>query len=93
MTPTPGGSSTPGIPHQESHRPGPVGCNPSPTVGQHNRSVLTELLGYDDTNPGALDQWETDGLLGSKDRLDYRRALYRNRGGPRELVHRAGDRD
>ena len=37
----------------------------APTMGQHNREVLSELLGYDDA---ALDAWEQQGLLGSKDR-------------------------
>ncbi len=37
----------------------------APMMGQHNREVLSDLLGYDDA---AIDAWEAEGLLGSKDR-------------------------
>jgi crotonobetainyl-CoA:carnitine CoA-transferase CaiB-like acyl-CoA transferase len=43
----------------------PVDDLVAPTLGQHNRTVLSEMLGYDDA---AVDEWEADGLLGSKDR-------------------------
>jgi CoA:oxalate CoA-transferase len=55
---------TPGFPIKFSSTK-PVEDLVAPTLGQHNRAVLSELLGCDDA---AIDAWEADGLLGSKDR-------------------------
>jgi crotonobetainyl-CoA:carnitine CoA-transferase CaiB-like acyl-CoA transferase len=54
----------PGFPIKFSDAP-PERDLQAATLGQHNRSVLGELLGYDEATIAAL---EEDGILGSKDR-------------------------
>lgn len=62
--PIAGPVTIPGFPLAfDNHRPAAAG--PAPMLGEHNRSVLTGLLGYDDTT---VDELEAAGILASKPR-------------------------
>lgn len=62
--PVAGQLTIPGFPLVfDGERPAAAGV--APTMGEHNRTVLAELLGYDDD---VLDRLEADGVLASKDR-------------------------